>query len=243
MSRTRRYDLYYLVRTHYSLLITHLFILSLLFISTPSHSQVSYSIATDLSVMRNFSPKQKFNAIGQTVQGLIHFDKRESVYASLVYYSPGKFSNSFIAAARSPFTVPGSIAYRVQGTWSLRQISLGWKHYFRGSFDQEEGWNLYGLAGFGLMWSNTENILKTAVDTSVYQLAPSPEIGSGVFRRLTFDLGLGTEFPLGGEIFAYVDIRTWIPTTSHPNPLLHDNKNVPRPLIVCTGLRFNFANY
>src|SRR4051812_19910828 len=82
------------------------FLFSLLLYQAVSYAQPSSSIATDLTVLRNFSPDQEFWSIGQTVRGDFHFSPRETMYAALVYYSPGKFHNYFIATAKSPQTVP-----------------------------------------------------------------------------------------------------------------------------------------
>lgn len=198
-----------------------------------------FSIATDISVMRNFSPKQKFFAIGQTVQPLFHLSSKETVYAWLSYYSRGKFHNDFTATAKSPATVPQAKTFRVTGQWLSNEVSVGWKHYVKGSFDQSETWSLYTIAGFGLMFAKVENIFRPNIDTSVYQLA-APVPGLNSFNRLTLDLGLGLDYPVGGNFFIYADARTWIPMSDYPSPYLHSNKNVPLPVTISAGLRILF---
>jgi hypothetical protein len=212
----------------------------ILFFSVGALAQVQFSIGTDLSVLHNFSPKQQFFAIGQTVQGNLHFNKKQSAYAWISYFSPGKFKNDFSSAAISPVTSPALITYRVTGKFRYREISLGWKHYFKGSFDEEKKWNLYGIAGFGLMFSRVENVFSSPVDTTLYH-AVYPLQGSNSFQRLTIDLGLGAEIPVGGDFYLYGDVRTWVPTTSYPSPYLHKNNNVPLPLVVSAGIRILFA--
>ena len=188
--------------------------------------------------MRNFSPSQQFFAIGQTIQANFHLAKRETVYAWLSYYTPGKFSNDYTAVAKLPTTVPPTKRIKVSGRWLSNEISVGWKHYFKGGYD-EPTWSLYTLAGFGLMLAKVENSYEPAVDTSAYVfLGPAP--GSNSFKRLTFDLGIGMEYAIGGNFFLYGDIRTWIPTSDYPSPYLHDNRNVPLPITLSAGLRILF---
>lgn len=212
---------------------------SFLFITVCTHAQIRFSMAQDISLMRNFSPKQKFWALGATLQANFHFNKKQTAYAWLNYYTPGKFRNDFIATAKSQAIIPSSIRYRASASWRNNEVSFGWKHYFRGSYDAEEGWNLYTLAGFGLMFTKVENIFSPAVDTSRYNIPVWS--GTSKFYRLTLDLGAGVEFPIGGNFFLYGDLRTWIPTSDYPSPYLHNNKNVPLPFMASGGMRILFG--
>ena len=205
-----------------------------------SHAQIRFGFATDLSVMRNFSPDQEFWCVGQTVHFNFHFNQKQTAYAWLNYYTPAKFKNEFTATAKSPNTVPSVISFSASAKWNIGQVSIGWRHYFKGGFDAENGYNLYGIAGFGLMITRVENILVPAIDTNFYT---SPTVaGSDKFYRLTLDLGAGVEFPVGGSFFLYGDLRTWLPTSDYLSPLLHSNKNVPLPCIVSAGMRLLFGN-
>lgn len=190
--------------------------------------------------MRNFSPRQKFWAIGHTVSGDLHFNDKETGYVWLSYFSPGKFSNRFYATAKSPATTPAVVPFNAKGRLEFREISLGWLHYFKGSYRETKGWSLFGRAGFGLKFSKAENVFEPGVDTVDYQLPAFPVEGQHQFNRLVFDLGLGAEIPLGGNFYAYGEARTWLPASSYPSPVLHNNKNVPFPLIVGVGLRIFF---
>ncbi len=219
-----------------------LFLCILLFPVFFAGAQVRFSFATDVSVVRNFSPHQRFWAIGQTIQGQFHFNERESFYTWLMYYSPGRFSNEFIAEARNAGTTPSKIAYTMKGLWNMKEFSMGIKHYFKGGYNIETGWHLYGQAGFGLMFTGIQNSLRNAVDTSLYQLAEVPREGSDEFKRLTIDLGMGVEVPLGGDFFVYTDARTYIPSSSYPSTYLHNTKNVPLPLMINLGVRILFGN-
>jgi hypothetical protein len=203
------------------------------------HAQVRFSIDADLSLMRNFSPKQKFWALGETIQGNFHFNKKQTVYAWITFYTPGKFNNNFTATAKSLSTVPSSTRFTASATWRNNEVSIGWKHYLRGSFDSENDWNLYTIAGFGLMFTKVENIFNPVIDTSQYN-APL-QAGKSEFYRLTLDLGTGIEFPVGGNFFLYGDVRTWIPTSDYPSPYLHNNKNVPLPFMISGGMRILFG--
>jgi hypothetical protein len=208
--------------------------------SLTASAQVRVSISTDLTFMRNFSAKQKFLVLGQTLQGNLHFSEKESAYVWIMYFTNAKFKNKFTATAKSSTTIPASYPYTVTGLWKLNQFSLGWKHYFKGGFDTEDFWRLYGLAGFGLAFSDVENTFSTPLDTSLYT-TNAPQSGTGHFYRLTVDLGAGIEFPIGGSFSVYGDIRTWIPSSSDPSPYLTENKNVPFVFMMNLGLRILFG--
>ena len=121
---------------------------------------------------------------------------------------------------------------------SSAHISLGWKHYFIGAFDEETGFNLYGYAGFGLMMGKVENIPSYPVDTAAYAI---PVInGIGHFKRMTLDLALGIEVPFGGDLYAYFEGRTLVPTTDYPSPYLLVNDNAPFTIAANLGIRILF---
>lgn len=203
------------------------------------HAQIRLSVAPDLSVMRNFSPKQKFWTLGSTVQFNFHFNEKQTAYAWITYYTPGKFKNNFDAIAKSSTTSPAFIPFKASAKWRSNEVSLGWKHYFKGSFNAEEGYNIYSLTGFGLMFTKVENIFSPLIDTSLYN---TPTLsGNSEFYRLTIDVGAGVEFPIGGNFFLYGDVRSWIPTTDYPSPYLHNNKNVPLPFMISGGMRILFG--
>jgi hypothetical protein len=201
-----------------------------------------FSIASDVSVMRNFSPAQKFWALGQTVQAQLHVTNRESFIGGIRYYTPGNFKNSFIATAASPLVTPATKEYRVAGTWRLREVVLGWKHYFKGNSEAEESWNLYGIAGFGLIFTNVENGIISSIDTSIYKVQPAPRAGIGHWKRLSLDLGMGGEYPMGGNFYLYGELQTWIHTSAYPSPWLHHNERVPLPVLLNVGLRILFGD-
>jgi hypothetical protein len=188
--------------------------------------------------LRNFNKQQKFWAFGQTVQANIHLNKKDAVYGWISYYTGGKFKNNFSAVAKDPFiTVPAVVRHTSFSSLRYRHMSLGWKRYLVGSYDSENTWNLYGYAGFGLLLGKATNTFSVPVDTATYRLN-SPLPGEGNFKRLTLDVGLGGEFPLGTDIFLYTELRTWIPTTHYPSPyLLKDNYSVPAMGAVNLGIR------
>ena len=190
-------------------------------------------------MMRNFSPGQEFWCVGQTVQFNLHFNQKQSAYAWLSYYTPGKFSNDFTATAKSSATSPSVIPFEASAKWRNNQVSFGWKHYFKGGFNEETGYSLYSIVGFGLMFTKVENVFTPAIDTSLY--AVPTLAGNSKFYRLTIDLGVGVEYPLGGSFSLYGDVRTWIPTSDYPSPYLHSNKNVPLPFMISGGMRILFG--
>jgi hypothetical protein len=199
------------------------------------------SFATGVSVLRNFSPEQKFWGFGQSIQSNLHVTKTETAYAWLSYHTAGKFYNSFLASAKSTATSPAQLNYTVQGQWKFRQFSLGWKHYFKGSFDNEDNLSLYGAAGFGLLFAKAQNTLVSPVDTTLYSTGEAPVIGNGAFKRLTLDLAMGAEYPLSGNIFLYGDLRTSLHTSDYPSPLFHYQGNIPLPLVLNAGIRILFG--
>ncbi len=201
-------------------------------------AQIKFSFATGGSVLRNFSPQQKFWTVGQTVRGEFHFTLKQSAYASVDYYIQGKFKNNFTANANSITTAPQRLNYTATGRFTFRQLSLGWKHYFKGGYTAEKTMNLYGTTGFGFLFAKVSNSFSSPVDGSLYNTQLIG--GAGKVRKLTFDLGLGGEMPLGGNFFAFADARTWLPASSNTSPFLHNQRNVPLPVIASIGLRLLF---
>jgi hypothetical protein len=217
-----------------------LFFISLLLLHT-AFTQARLSVATGISLLRNFSPEQKFWGFGQSIQANAHVNKTETAYAWLTYHTAGKFYNAFLATAKSPSTSPSQLQYTVQGQWKFRQFSLGWKHYFKGAFDNEDNLSLYGAAGFGLVFAKAQNVLLSPLDTSLYSTGEAPAIGNGAFKRLTLDLALGAEYPLTGNFYLYGDLRTSLPTSDYPSPFFHDPNNIPLPLVLNAGIRILFG--
>jgi len=202
-------------------------------------AQVRFGMASGASVLRNFSPDQRFWAFGQTIQTILHFSPKENAYASLDYYTEGKYNNHFTASAKSPATSPQELEYIATGRLSYRQISLGWKHYFKGSYIEPTDFSVYGLAGFGFLFAKVRNFVPA--DTVLYNVIPT--FGESKVRKLTFDLGLGAEQSLGGNFFVFVDSRIWLPASSHTSPYLSNQKNVPLTFILSAGIRVLFGTF
>ncbi|HET6994177.1 MAG TPA: hypothetical protein VFI06_04295 [Chitinophagaceae bacterium] len=210
-----------------------------LFIIGMSRAQPpKFSFATDASVMRSFKQDQRYWAFGQTVNFHFHFSPRDGAYAWVCYYANGRFANLVTADAKSPSTIPQQLDYVNQAQMRFNHVSVGWKHYLKGAFDIETGWSLYGYAGFGLMFGRAQNIQSTLVDSSLYSVPVLA--GEGRFKRLTLDVGLGAEVPVGADIYIYFEGRTLIPTTDYPSPYLFVNQNAPFTASVNLGLRLLF---
>ena len=203
-------------------------------------SQTRVSIATDISFQRSIKKDQRFWTIGQDVIIDWHFTPKQGIYALACYYSNGNFKNILSATAKSPATSPQQIVFTNRAQVRLEQISLGWKHYLVGSSDAEKGWNLYTIAGFGLIFGKASNNYSIAVDTLLYNVPLQPINGIGHFKRLTLDVGLGWEVPLGSDIFVYTEGKAWIPTTDYPSKYLFINNNAPFAVMIGTGLRILF---
>jgi hypothetical protein len=197
-----------------------------------------FSVSTDIGVLKSFKAEQKFIAFGHTVQSHFHIAEKDGIYFWFSYYSGGKFHNSVVADAKPPGTVPVQINYRSDSKLSFKQFSLGWRHYLHGNAEMEKGWNLYGFAGFGLIYGSVNNSLTPRVDTNLYYL-PVRE-GEGKFKRLSLDLGVGYEKPLGADFFWYAELRSWIPTSGYPSRFLFINKNAPLVGQFNSGIRVLF---
>ena len=203
-------------------------------------SQTRVSIETAVSFQRSFKKDQRFWAFGQDVIINWHFTPRSGAYASVSYYSNGNFKNHLSATAKSSATSPQEIFFINKAKLRLEQISFGWKHYFIGTNDAETGWNVYSITGFGLIFGKATNNYSATIDTSLYNAPQRPVDGSGHFKRLTLDLGLGWEIPLGGDIYFYSEGKVWIPTTEYPSKYLFVNNNAPLTAMGSAGLRILF---
>jgi hypothetical protein len=213
------------------------FILS--FAGIIGHAQYTFSIATDLNLLHNFTKNEGFNAVGQTVHYQFHFTKKETAYGWLSYHRGGRFKNNLSAVAKDSITSPQRLNYRVSSSINLSQISLGWKHYFRGGSNEEDTWGVYSTAGFGLLFAKVTNTFDKRVDTAKYASSKLVLPGATTINKLTIDLGLGGEFSVAPGLFLYSEIRTWLPASSYPSPYLYNN-DLPRVLLLNAGLRILF---
>jgi hypothetical protein len=121
---------------------------------------------------------------------------------------------------------------------SLKEFSIGWKHYFKGDCNITKSWSLYGIAGFGIIGGKIKNTFQANIDTSLYA---TPVLnGESRFKRLTADLGMGWEAPVTGEIFLYNELKVWIPTSDYPSKYLLNNSYVPLIASFHIGVRVYF---
>lgn len=204
-----------------------------------AHAQTAFSITTDASLLRNFTKGQVFTTIGQSVTANFHVNKKETVYAGISYYVNGNYNNPLIATEKDTSGSTTTLNYTSSSTLGYRQTSIGWKHFFLGTFDNEESVNIYGTAGFGLLTGRVENTFNQSIDTSFYTIPPQAVAGSGRFRRLTFDLALGAEISLAAGFFLFSELKTWLPASNFPSPYLFNNKT-PRVLLLNGGVRILF---
>jgi len=197
-----------------------------------------FSLATDLGVQRNFKKEQHYWSFGHTVQAIFHFTPKEAVYIWFSYYSNGNFRNDVTATAKSPLTVPQEISYINRAQMRPKHFSVGYKKYLKGSQEIEKGWSLYAYAGFGLLLGRIQNIHTVAIDTTLYNVPVFS--GKANFKRLTVDLGLGGEVPIGGDFYLYIEGRAWLPTTDYPSKFIFVNNNAPLVGMLNGGLRLRF---
>ena len=200
--------------------------------------QVRFSIATDLGLQRSFKKEQQYWAIGHTVQTQFNYNSRSGFYAWISYYSPGKFSNNVTATAKSPATIPQQVNYTNNAEMRFKHFSLGWKRYLKGNYEMEEGWGLYVYGGLGILLGRVTNSHSVVIDTTIYKVPVRS--GKANFKRLTADLGMGWETPIGGDIFFYSEGRVWIPTTDYPSKFIFVNDNAPLVGMLNFGLRIMF---
>jgi hypothetical protein len=82
------------------------------------------------------------------------------------------------------------------------------------------------------------NTYSVSIDTTLYNVPVRS--GKANFKRLTLDLGLGWETPLGGDVYFYTEGRAWIPTTDYPSKYIFVNKNAPFVASLNFGVRILF---
>jgi len=203
------------------------FIIFFLLCSNCLVAQVKFSLATDLSILHNFDGQQKFTVVGQTLIPQWHVDKKRTLYAWLTYHSNAKYKSTLTATAKSPGTQPQSFTFSNESAMRLRQISVGFKRYFIGSFENLEKFNFYAAGGFGLMMGTASNTFSMYIDTALYTVHNNVVHGTGDFKRLTFDITGGAEFPVAYELFIYSEVRMYVPITDYPSSYLLKSSNAP----------------
>ena len=195
-------------------------------------------MATDLGLQRSFKKEQQYWAGGHTTHLHFHFTPRDGAYIWMSYHTPGKFSNNVTATAKSTSTTPQQINYVNNAEMRFKHFSIGWKKYLRGSSNMEYGWGLYGIAGFGLLLGRVVNSHSVPLDTALYQVPVRS--GKANFKRLTADLGLGWEVPIGADVFFYTEGKLWIPTSDYPSKFIFVNDNAPVVAMLNAGIRVFF---
>ncbi|HEX4876357.1 MAG TPA: hypothetical protein VFV31_06765 [Chitinophagaceae bacterium] len=223
-----------------SYLLKRIIILTLFTLLTVSAlpQYLRFSVATDLGVQRSLKKEQQFWAWGHTVNLVFNLTNKDGIYVWFAYYTNGKFSNRLTAAAKSPLTNPQQVSYTNNASMRFKHFSLGWRKYLVGNCEAEKGWNLYASAGFGLLPGRISNSYSVSIDTSLYAV-PVRE-GRANFKRLTADLGLGWEKPIGADFFLYTEARVWIPASDYPSKYLFVNDNAPLTATMNAGIRILF---
>lgn len=196
------------------------------------------SFATDVSLQHNFKKEQRYSSIGQTITAILHLTGKEAVYTNFNYFSNGKFKNDLTATAKSSLTLPQQINYVNSGKMRLKHFSVGYRKYLKGTANAEKDWNGYAFAGLGIILGRIENSHSVAIDTVMY--AVPVQSGKANFKRLTLDLGLGWEMPVGGDFFFYTEGRVWVPATGYPSNYIFVNENAPFAGMLNIGLRLFF---
>jgi len=197
-----------------------------------------FSFATNLDLQRSIKKDQRFWTIGQTINAIFNITPKEGVYVSFSYYTNGNFKNNLTATAKSTLTSPQEINYVNSSQIRFKQFSIGWRKYLVGACDIEKGWNLYASAGLGLLPGRVSNVHSTSIDTVFYNVP----VLSGVanFKRLTADLAVGYEKPIGAYFFLYAEGKAWIPASDYPSKYIFVNDNAPLTAMFAVGLRILF---
>ena len=196
------------------------------------------SMTTDVSLQHNFKKEQRYSSVGQTINIVLHLTGKDALYTNFNYYSNGKFKNDVTATAKSPLTLPQKINYVNSGKMRLKHFSLGYRKYLKGTADAEKDWNIYAYGGLGIIIGRIENAHSVSIDTAIYSVPVYS--GKANFKRLTLDLGVGWEIPIGGDFFFYTEGRVWVPTTDYPSNYIFVNENAPFVGMLNMGLRIFF---
>jgi hypothetical protein len=205
---------------------------------TTAFPQQMFSIASDVSIQRNFKKEQLYWALGHTTNAIFHLTPKDGIYLWFAYYSNGRFNNNLTAVARSPLTAPQQVSYLNSARMRLKQFSVGWRKYLRGSPDAETGYNIYGYAGFGLLLGRMDNSHSVSIDTVLYNVPVLS--GKANFKRLTVDLGIGWEIPIGGDFYFFTEGKVWVPASNYPSKYIFVNNNAPYVAMLGTGIRIVF---
>jgi hypothetical protein len=221
------------------------FIIALMLASTAFTQKQfpKFSLATDLGLQRSFKEGQRYYAGGHTVHAIFHTDARNAIYTWISYYSNGKFSNDVTATAKLPATTPQQINYRNNAEMRFKHISVGWRRFINGNYNDESG-HIYGYAGFGILLGRVDNTHTTpnstpvVIDTADYNVPV--RAGRANFKRLTVDLGLGYEGHMGANIYWYAEGRAWIPASDYPSKYIFVNDNAPLVGMFNLGIRILF---
>lgn len=216
-----------------------LFIILFSLFMIPAGAQMRASMGSDLMVARGLSDNQKFWTIGQTIRGEWKSDGiKVPVYAWVSYTGRGRYNNQLQAIAMDAATTPQTIDFTNRARLRHTQVSVGVKPYLKGSWESEEGWSMYGLGGLGILMGRVENSFNRNIDTSLYNVP----VKSGLrrFNRMTLDLGLGFEWPMGGDLFIYTEGKTYIPLTNYPSNFLLNNNYSPLTVYLNFGARVLF---
>lgn len=209
-----------------------------IFYFTTAFTQPGFSVGSDIGFQQNLKKDQSFWTLGHTTNALFHLTPKDGIYTWFSYYTNGRFKNDLTATAKSPLTNPQQISYTNSTRMRLKHFSVGWRRYLKGKPDAESSWNLYSVAGLGLLLGRVDNIHSTFIDTSLYTVPVRS--GKGNFKRLTLDLGLGFEYPIGGDFYLYMEGKVWVPTTDYPSKYIFINNNAPYVAMLGAGLRILF---
>jgi len=215
------------------------FLILLLPVAAVVNGQTLFSLSSDFNLQRSLKKGQEYWAVGQTVTLHYNFTPQDAAYVWVAYFSNGKFRNKgLLAEVREPGTIPVAIRYDNHAEMRFKHISMGWKHYFTGSAVSEKAVGVYSLAGLGILLGLVSNSPSVKIDTALYRLPVLT--GSKNFKRLTIDLGLGTEVPLGADLYVYGEIKAILPITDYPSPYIVDNRYTPYTAMAAVGFRILF---
>lgn len=206
--------------------------------ATVLQAQPIFSLSSDFNLQRSLKKDQDYWAVGQAVTLQYNFSAKDGATVALSYFSNGRFTDPLVAVAKDPLTLPAVIPYENFAKMRFKHFSLGWKHYLVGSATMERGPGIYTHAGLGVLLGLVQNTHSVTLDTATYMVPVLA--GKENFKRLTLDLGLGMEYPLGADLYLYGELKTILPLTDYPSPYILDNKYTPYTAMAAIGFRLLF---
>lgn len=141
-----------------------------------------------------------------------------SYYGNVAFFLPNSITGTTYATASSSTTTPQQIEVADKVTWSMINISVGYKKYFAGAYDDE--FNFYGAVGVGLLFAPLTYKITGDYDDSKYNLSIANFDSSipGTKETLgnaTMSGALGVELELKRDLYLTAETALVLPATGY----------------------------